>query len=59
MGLIFAIIMVFFVTAALMGNGIGSLHAQDYKAPYVVENASHFAIERVFTGVNDSTNMAF
>jgi glucose/arabinose dehydrogenase len=50
---------VFLVSVALGGYGVGSIGAQENKTPYIVENASHITIERVFTGVNDSTNMAF
>ena len=58
-GLLLAIVIVFIVSVALGGDRIGSIGAQEYKTPYIVENASHLTIERVFTGVNDSTNMAF
>ena len=40
-------------------NGISSVYAQEKKIPQIVEKDSYLSIERVFTGINDSTNMAF
>jgi aldose sugar dehydrogenase len=42
-----------------IGNGLYSTYGQENKLPIVVENNKSFAIERVFTGINGSTNMAF
>jgi len=36
-----------------------TIHAEEEELPHIIQNADHLTIERVFTGINDSTNMAF
>ena len=36
-----------------------TIHAEEEELPYIIQNADHLTIECVFTGINDSTNMAF
>ena len=53
---VFAAFLYFGITLWI-GNGISSGYAEEI--PRIVEKDSYLSIERVFTGINDSTNMAF
>jgi glucose/arabinose dehydrogenase len=56
---VFAALVIFTTLIICFGTETYSVYAQENKSPNVVENNARFDIERVFTGINGSTNMAF
>jgi len=55
----FAALIVCIAMIQCIEDRIHSTYAQVEKIPFIRENVHHLAIERVFTGINGSTNMAF
>jgi len=59
-GIIFGVLIIALAIVPLLVFTKYTTHAQeDVEVPHIVQNADHFKIDRVFTGINDSTNMAF
>src|SRR5574339_100608 len=58
-GVIFAALII--VLAIILSSKVTkyTTYAEEEQLPHIVQNSDHLTIERVFTGINDSTNMAF
>ena len=57
--LVFAALVIFTTLIICLWNDTYSVYAQERNRPIVVDNTTRFDIERVYTGINGSTNMAF
>jgi len=58
-GVIFAALIIVLAIIPLLEVTEYTIHAQEEELPHIVQNADHLTVERVFTGLNHSTNMAF
>ena len=57
--LVFAALIIFTTLVIWSWNEMYTVYAQESNRPIVVDNTTRFDIERVYTGINGSTNMAF
>ena len=58
-GVIFAALIILLAIIPLLKITRHNTINAEEELPHIIQNADNFTVERVFTGINDSTNMAF